>query len=255
MLRCLAIAFAATALFGCTAGKSNSRVNDRQLTTAVAQRPAASSATPPAQGSLDAFLPTQGNNHVEPGSTHVAYLTDPPASGPHFPVVPQRGIYLHPFVTEYLPHFEEHGGVIVLYNGSAPQQTIDALAAVVNRELDRGAGQVLLAPRPDMPCEVSLSSWQHIAVFSADNCEDQWLGQQTTPKVDPTNKAWQGHAFDAGSPQDTQYVTAFIDRNECSYDPEIQCGEGARGTIVLTGTPAPGQPTVIASLATGTPRP
>ena len=104
-----------------------------------------------------------------------------------------------------------------------------------------------------MPCEVSLSSWQHIAVYNGDNCENQWLGEQSNPKVDPSNKAWQGHQFSAQSSKDKSFVTAFIERNECGYDPENQCGGGAHGATRYNVTPSPGEPTVIASLGTATP--
>jgi hypothetical protein len=199
-----------------------------------------------------ARLPTQGNVHVDFGQTHVAYVTDPPASGPHNPTVPQRGIYTQPFATEYLPHFLEHGGVEVLYNSSASQAVIDKLTSIVNTELDRNQGQVLLAPRPDMPCQVSLTSWQRIQVFNESNCEDGWLGQQKTPKVDPGDKAWVGHAFDPKSSADVDKVKSFIERNMCAYDPENICGNGPHGDTVYA-TPKPGEPTVTAVLGTATP--
>src|SRR5579884_959117 len=86
-------------------------------------------------------LPTQGNVHINPGQTHQAYITDPPASGPHFPpplAPPARGIYTSPFADEILPHFLEHGGVEVLYNSSAPPDVVQKLTDIVNAELDRG---------------------------------------------------------------------------------------------------------------------
>jgi hypothetical protein len=187
-------------------------------------------------------LATQGNQHINPGDSHVAYNTDPPVSGPHFPTVPHRGTYTTPFVTEYLPHFLEHGGVEVLYNSSASPDVVKKLTDMVNSELDHqeaDRGNVLLAPRPDMPCEVTLSSWQHIQVFNPTDCKQP---------------GWTGHGFNPKSGKDTDLVKSFMERNQCAYDPENQCGDGAKGKTEFP-TPVAGAPTVIATLGTATPVP
>lgn len=182
-------------------------------------------------------LASQGNLHVNPGQTHVAYATNPPSSGPHFPQVPSRGIYNTPFVTEYLPHFLEHGGVEVTYNSSAPADTVSKLKDIVNKELDN-QGQVLLSPRPDMPCEITLTSWQHMSSWGSQNCQPGWMGA----------------SFNGNSSKDVNYLKSFIERNECQYDPENQCGGGSKG-VVSYPTAKAGQPTVTASLGTATPLP
>ncbi|MHB8576414.1 MAG: DUF3105 domain-containing protein [Dehalococcoidia bacterium] len=181
-------------------------------------------------------LESQGNLHVNPSDTHAAYMTDPPASGPHFPTVPRRGIYTTQFVTEYLPHFMEHAGVEVQYNKTAPPDAVKKLTDIVNKELDYNIGQVILAPRPDMPCEVALTAWGRIAAFGESSCQPGSVG----------------HAFDPGSSKDTALVKQFIERTMCAYDPENQCGGGAHGASKLP-TPHPGEPTVVAGLGTATP--
>jgi hypothetical protein len=177
------------------------------------------------------LIPTQGNLHVNPGGTHAVYNTNPPTSGPHFPIVPQRGVYTTPFVTEYLPHFLEHGGVEVQYNKDAPPPVIKALTDIVRKELDHDIGQVLLAPRPDMPCEVTITSWQRVEAFGTADCQPGSLG----------------HTFDAQSAADASQLATFIERNMCFYDPENICGHGLHGELVFA-TPAPGEPTVTATL-------
>ncbi len=181
-------------------------------------------------------MPSQGNAHVQPGGTHVVYNTNPPTSGPHFDTVPRRGIYTTPFITEFLSHFLEHGGAEVTYNSSASPDAVKKLTDIVNTELDRGAGQVLLAPVPDMPCQVALTSWQLIQTFGASNCQPGSVG----------------HDFDPKSGKDIGIVKSFIERNQCAYDPENACGGGAHGERSFP-TPGPNDPTVIASLGTATP--
>lgn len=193
----------------------------------------------PLEGTKVASL---GNLHVNPGQGHVPYNTDPPSSGPHFPTVPQRGIYTQPFVTEYLPHFLEHGGVDVTYNSSASPAVVQKLTDIVSADLNQNAGtdigQVTLSPRPDMPCTVAVVSWQQIETWgTADAC-----------KAQPGDK---GHDFDPNSSADTIALKTFVQRNQCQYDPENQCGNGAQGQTTYPTVTA-GAPTVIASLGSAT---
>jgi hypothetical protein len=185
-----------------------------------------------------AKVESQGNIHINPGETHVVYKTDPPASGPHFPTVPQRGTYTTPFVTEFLPHFLEHGGVEVQYNSAAPADVVKKLTDIATQELDNNNRRVLLAPRPDMPCQVALTSWGRMETFGSPGCQPGSLGRD----------------FSAASSKDASIVRDFIERNECQYDPEGQCGGGTKGKSD-NRTPASGEPTVTASLSTGSPTP
>jgi len=179
---------------------------------------------------------SQGNRHITPGEFHVAYKTDPPTSGPHFPTVPRRGTYVEPLVTEYLPHFLEHGGVEVLYNSAAPADLVKALDTFVNNELDKNPGNVLLAPRPEMPCEVTATSWGRIQTWGGAGCNQP---------------GYVGHEFNAKT--DLSKLKEFVERTQCQYDPENTCGGGQHGTVRSDTTPAPGEPTVQASLSTATP--
>ncbi len=173
--------------------------------------------------------------HTNAGDTHAAYNTDPPTSGPHFPTVPRRGTYAEPLATEFLPHFMEHAGVIVQYNSSASPAVVAKLKEIVKQELNRSSGLVLMAPRPAMPCQVALTAWQRIEVFGASKCQPGWVG----------------HELDPGSSKDIQLVKEFIERNQCAYDPENQCGSGQHGDLKYP-TLAPGQTTVVAGF---TPQP
>lgn len=183
-----------------------------------------------------AKVPTQGNNHVNPGDFHVAYKTDPPASGPHFPTVPRRGTYIAPLTTEYLPHFLEHGGVEVLYNSSASPELVKTLSDFANKEIDKQPGNVLFAPRPDMPCEVTATAWGRMEAWGGSGCNQP---------------GYAGHEFNAKT--DIGKLKEFVERNQCQYDPENTCGGGQHGSVDNSKTPAPGEPTVQAALGTATP--
>ncbi|HZQ34921.1 MAG TPA: DUF3105 domain-containing protein [Dehalococcoidia bacterium] len=186
---------------------------------------------------------SQGNAHVNPGDFHVAYSTDPPTSGPHFPTVPQPQIYKDPLATEFLPHFLEHAGVEVLYNKNAPADVVAKLKEIYRQEVDKtnvGVGpHLLLAPRPDMPCEVTVTAWQRITAWGS--------GCNQPGAV--------GHDFSLNGSADIDKLKTFIERNYCQYDPENTCGNGAKGGPINNNpvTPAPGQATVQALLGTATP--
>jgi hypothetical protein len=184
-------------------------------------------------------MPSQGNNHVQPGSTHIAYNTDPPNSGPHFDTVPRGGIFTTPFATEFLPHFLEHGGTEVTFNSSASPEAVKKFTDIVNAELDKGLGLVLMSPRPDAPCTVALTSWQRIETFgSSDACKSQ--------------AGWIGRDFDPNSSKDAGVIKEFVERNQCVYDPENQCGAGPTGKTIYP-TPVAGAPTVTSSQGAPTP--
>src|SRR5579864_3213956 len=55
----------------------------------------------------------QGQQHIQPGAQHVAYNSNPPSSGPHYPSPTPWGIKDSEVVDETLVHNEEHGGVII----------------------------------------------------------------------------------------------------------------------------------------------
>ncbi|HLZ71714.1 MAG TPA: DUF3105 domain-containing protein [Dehalococcoidia bacterium] len=188
---------------------------------------------------------SQGNAHVNPGDFHVAYSTDPPTSGPHFPTVPQPQIYKDPLATEFLPHFMEHAGVEVLYNKDAPADVVAKLKEIYRQEVDKtnvGVGpHLLLAPRPEMPCEVTVTSWQRITAWGS-TCNQPGAV---------------GHDFSLKGSADIDKLKTFIERNYCQYDPENTCGNGAKGGPINNApvTPQPGQATVQAVLGTATPAP
>src|SRR5262245_40763396 len=75
------------------------------------------SAPPPAfigDSAIETF-PSEGREHVPEGSV-IFYLTDPPTSGPHYPVPALGGFYSLDIAPGYLVHALEHGAVVIYYN-------------------------------------------------------------------------------------------------------------------------------------------
>jgi hypothetical protein len=78
--------------------------------------PQPSSTAIPAQ---DIAVPDEGREHVEEG-TQVTYKHIPPASGPHYPVTLQYGLYEQDVPEGYWIHNLEHGAIVILYKCSQP---------------------------------------------------------------------------------------------------------------------------------------
>ncbi|HEY3082564.1 MAG TPA: DUF3105 domain-containing protein [Chloroflexota bacterium] len=102
--------------------------------------------------------PNQGQEHINPGATHVAYNSNPPTSGPHYPDPAPWGIKDQPLPDEQLVHNLEHGGIVIGYN--CPDGCPEIVAQL--RDLASGyRSKVILAPRPnaDVKCRITLTAW------------------------------------------------------------------------------------------------
>ncbi len=208
------VALAGAALLAACSGANNAAGNG------AAQHPARADfatppgrPTPPPPPSLGARLPDLGDMVVDSPVASAAYNSDPPTSGPHLATAPRRGVYTSPLATEALPAFLARGGVEVLYNSSASPDVVRALTDLVNAELDRDPGLVLLVPRPQMPCQVAVTAWTQMIAFGPPNCQP----------------GSQGHAFSPGS-TDEALVRQFIERSMCVYDPQHACLTAAPST-------------------------
>jgi hypothetical protein len=111
---------------------------------------------------------SQGRAHIPEGTSHsVAYVTDPPASGPHYDPSASPGVYDDPIPDGYLIHSLEHGYVIISHNlADLPD---DEAARIVN-ELVRIADsermwKLIVVPRPGMDSRFALTAWQRIDTF------------------------------------------------------------------------------------------
>lgn len=105
---------------------------------------------------------TQGNAHVAPGQEHIAYNSDPPTSGPHYPNIARWGIHTEPVAKELQVHNLEDGGVMVQYNcPEACPDLVKQLEGVVKGYQDK----VILAPYPGMDAKIALTSWGRIDKF------------------------------------------------------------------------------------------
>lgn len=79
----------------------------------------------------------QEAQHIEVGTEHDPYSSNPPTSGPHYaaPVAPiDTGFYTNEIEPEKVIHNLEHGMIVIWYRPDAPQKTIDAVEAAVDEQ-------------------------------------------------------------------------------------------------------------------------
>lgn len=130
---------------------------------------------------IEAFPPTD-SPHVPEGSA-ITYASNPPSSGPHYPVWANFQEYAQPVEDGYLVHSMEHGAVLVLYRcdlGTCPAD-VDALRALrdalpADPLCDPSIRtRVILAPRPANDVAVAAAAWGWI--YRADCVDPVSLAQ------------------------------------------------------------------------------
>lgn len=100
----------------------------------------------------------QGDRHVATG-TRVAYDTDFPTSGPHWPAPTSPGFYTQPQPNEALVHAIEHGNIVVYYD-----QLSDEDLAQLRSWSDFYTGTwsaVTAVPHAGLGEGVVLTAWDH----------------------------------------------------------------------------------------------
>lgn len=96
-----------------------------------------------------------GVQHLAEGAPAPEYNSDPPTSGPHAQAPAPCGIYRQPVPDVSQLHSMEHGAVVVQYHPDLPQDQVELLEDINWSP----AAEVIVAPRPDNPAPVALTSW------------------------------------------------------------------------------------------------
>jgi hypothetical protein len=118
-----------------------------------------------AQASVGVQVPTEGQNHVDPG-TVVTYQSRPPTSGSHYPTWSQTyGFMDPPLPTGIWLHNLEHGAVVYLYNcpSGCPdlvQQLKDLYPTLpLGRNARGGQPRAIIQAYTDMDHKLAAVAW------------------------------------------------------------------------------------------------
>src|SRR4051794_16987613 len=119
----------------------------------------------PASASVGVPVPTEGQNHVDPG-TVVTYQSRPPTPGSHYPTWSQTYGFMDPPIPVGIwLHNLEHGGVVFLYNcpTACPelvQQLKDLYPTLsLGRNSRGGQPRALIMAYPDMDHKIAAVAW------------------------------------------------------------------------------------------------
>jgi hypothetical protein len=161
----LGLAVALTTLLAC----GDDATADGPATDAGSDRRLAQPFRPPASCPVVIESPELlGSPHV-PEGTAISYNSNPPCSGPHYPVWANFKEYSAPLDEGYLVHSLEHGAVALLYKcdpaaaDCAP--TIDALRKIRDAvPTDPSCSsdirvRIIIAPAPRLEAPVAAAAW------------------------------------------------------------------------------------------------
>lgn len=157
---------AALTLLSIACGDDDSAVGSPVDTTAPV-----CAATPPADkpaASCDVTIespPISGAAHVPEGTT-IAYCSNPPSSGDHYPVWAAFQEYSAPVEWPYLVHSMEHGAVLLLYKCDPPgcPELVEQLVkvrddAAVDPLCTEGVKRIIIAPSTTIATKVAAAAW------------------------------------------------------------------------------------------------
>lgn len=138
-----------------------------------------------------------GKQEINSEGKATCYASNPPTSGPHSGTSARPGIYddSNPVPKENFVHNLEHTGVVLLYNCTNCDETVQKLRDIFQGYLKDSRSQALvMTPYKEMePETIALASWSRLDKFPV-------------------------------SEFDESRVRRFIEVHECRFDPEGFCG-------------------------------
>jgi len=111
----------------------------------------------PAAAKVGEEFPELGRSHIDPGTPHDPYNSNPPTSGPHYAQPADWGIYSTPLPDEELIHNLEHGGIWISYK-DIDADMLSKLEAVAKAN----PGSVVLTPRAADDTKIALAAWTRL---------------------------------------------------------------------------------------------
>ena len=114
------------------------------------------------------FIPEMSREHIQLSSSHAAYTSNPPTSGPHYEKPKECGIYTQELVDEEVVHTLEHGAVWITYKPGLDQRYVEILTKIAKEY-----SKVVLSPRSANSSDVAVVSWTRIFKISSNDFSQQ----------------------------------------------------------------------------------
>lgn len=104
------------------------------------------------------YFQAQSREHIEVGTTHPAYNSNPPTGGWHYASPAKTGIYDVELPDEQLIHNLEHSHIWIAYRPDLSVKQVEMLAEVAK---DYGS-RVIMTPRKANDALIALVAWEHL---------------------------------------------------------------------------------------------
>lgn len=111
----------------------------------------------------------QGREHIEPGSKHDSYNSNPPTSGPHYASPAPWGVYRDALPDGQLIHNLEHGGVWISYKPGISQDIAQKLEGFSKKY----GSKIIVTPRKENDTDIALTVWTRLEKFNAGEYSDE----------------------------------------------------------------------------------
>lgn len=99
-----------------------------------------------------------GRDHIAQGTSGSGYNSNPPSSGPHWPVAAKNGVYESLLPDEQLIHNLEHGHVWISYKPDIADEVKNKLVEIVKED----DWKVVLGPREANDSKIALCAWGRV---------------------------------------------------------------------------------------------
>lgn len=110
-------------------------------------------------------VPSLGRDHIEVGTTHAEYNSNPPSSGPHYVQTARNKFYETAVPDEYVIHNLEHGDIWIAYKPTITDKDKNLLK-------DFAWSKVIITPREKNEYDISLVAWGRVDNFNIKDVPD-----------------------------------------------------------------------------------
>ncbi len=118
--------------------------------------------TAPQGQDYSTFYKAQGHDHIEVGSKHPVYNSNPPSGGWHYALTAKKEFYTESIPDEYALHNLEHGDIWITYHPRVSQGVKDELKKFV-------FAKILISPREANEADIALVAWERVDGFNLQN--------------------------------------------------------------------------------------
>ena len=105
------------------------------------------------------FYEAQSRDHIEPGTEHPAYNSNPPSGGWHYALTAKKKYYTEPVPDENALHNLEHGDVWITYSPNLPEEVKDSLKKYA-------FSKIVISPREANDTDIAIVAWEHVDAFN-----------------------------------------------------------------------------------------